>query len=43
MTVSLQKDTVKKQAELKDCEIFIRKYFLQVINMGDGIVRPIFL
>ena len=47
MAVSLKYDTVKKkrkkQTELKHCEIFFRKYFLQVINVGDDIIRPIFL
>ena len=48
MAVSLKNDTVKKkkkkkQNELKHCEIFFRKYFLQVINVGDDIIRPIFL
>ena len=33
----------KKQTELKHCEVFFRKYFLQVINVGDDIIRPIFL
>ena len=43
MAVSLKYDTVKKkQTKLKHCEIF-RKYFLQVINVGDDIIRPIFL
>ena len=44
MAVSLKYDTVKKkQTELKRCQIFFRKYFLQVINVGDDIIRPIFL
>ena len=46
MAVSLKYDTVKKkkkQTELKDCEIVFRKYFLQVINVGDDIIRPGFL
>ena len=44
MAVTLIYDTVKKkQTELKHCEVFFRKYFLQVINVGDDIIRPIFL
>ena len=44
MAVSLKYETVKKkQTELKHCEIFFRKYFLQVINVGADIIRPIFL
>ena len=45
MAVSLKYDTVKKkkQTELKHCEIFFRKYFLQVINVDDDIIRLIFL
>ena len=41
MAVSLKYDTAKKKAE--HCKIFIRKYLLQVINVGDDIVQPIFL
>ena len=42
MAVPLKYDIAKKkkQAELKRFEIF-RRYFLQVINVGDNIVRPI--
>ena len=43
MAVSLKYDTGKKkrkkQTELKHCEIFFRKYFLQVINVGADIIR----
>ena len=43
MAVSLKFDSEKKQTELKHCEIFFEKYFLDVINVGDDIVQPIFL
>ena len=33
----------KKQTELKYCKILIRKYLIQVINVGDDIVQLIFL
>ena len=44
MAVSLKYDSEKKKkTELKHCEIFFSKYFLQVINVGDDVIRPIFL
>ena len=44
MAVPLKYDIVKKkQTEPKHYEIFFRKYFLQVVNVGDDIIRPIFL